>query len=193
MSSMKKLSVLVAVFALCAIVAANASAAQFTSTMGGPLEVKANQAQVFMTAVGRLTCTGVKVTGTATLAGTSQHATVNYSGCVYDQGTFPFPAHVTPATYVFTAGDTGGAINVHILNEITITPTGAGCTIKIPPQTKGTVDYSSSAGQITLAPNVSGITSQGSGGFCGSTLTHTGTYKGNVTVGVAGGSLSYHH
>ena len=193
MRSMKKLSVLVAVFAFCAIGAANASAAQFTSTVGGPLVVTKNDPQVFVTPQGTVTCTGVKVTGTAALATTSQHATVNYSGCKTVTGPFTFTTHITPVTYLFTAGDTGGAINVHILNEITITPTGAGCTIGVLPQTVGTVDYSSSGGQITLAPNVTKITSRGSTQFCDSTLHHTGTYTGNITIGVKGGSLAYDH
>jgi hypothetical protein len=191
MSGMKKLGVLVAVFALCAIGAANASAAEFTSTVAGELEVKSNAHQTFTVASGSVTCKKVVVTGKTALAAKNQHATVHYSECT----AFGFPAHVSAATYDFTAGDTpAGVKNVHVKNTITISVTAGifSCHVTVGPQFLGTVDYSSSGGNITLAPNVTGITYTTTGGACGSG-GNTGKYTGSVTVGVKGGSLSYHH
>jgi hypothetical protein len=189
---MKKLGVLIAVFALCAIGAANASAAQFTASAVGSLSGKAIAPQVFTTPGGTVTCNTAATTGTIEkTADTQQHVTVHYTGCT----AFGFATvDITDATYQFTAG-TGN--NVHIKNTITITPTLFGasiCTTTVKPQTVGTVDYTNaSATTVKVDPTVTGIKSTSSGGSCGPAgETSTGTYTGASEVSrVGGGSIQY--
>ncbi len=60
----RKLGGLAAVFVLCAIGAANASAAQFTASATGSFEGKALSNQVFTTNAGTVTCSTAATTGT---------------------------------------------------------------------------------------------------------------------------------
>ncbi|HEU4737640.1 MAG TPA: hypothetical protein VFS54_01020 [Solirubrobacterales bacterium] len=185
MSSMRKLGVLVAVFALCAIGAANASAAEFTATTEGALTVEANANQVFKIHGGadEVVCTTVGVTGKAVKSGPAQHATVHYSGCT---GPFGSPVDISPATYNFTAGG-----SVHIVEAITLKVTTflGTCHITVPAQSVGSVAYSNNAGKVKITPNVSKITYHSSGFPCGASGAD-GTYTGFTEIGVTGGTGS---
>ncbi len=193
MRSMKKLSALVAVLALCAIGAANASAAEFTASATGTLSGKAVANQVFTTNGGTVTCTTAATSGTiAKTADTQQTVKVKYSGCT----AFGFATvDISEAEYQFTAG-TGK--NVHVKNTISITPTLFGaslCTVTVKGgQTVGTVDYSNaSASTVKVDPTVSGIHYVSSGGSCGTAGTfENGTYTGaNEVSRVGGGTVQY--
>jgi hypothetical protein len=185
MRSFKKFGVLAVVaFALCAIGAANASAATFTASATGSLTGKATATQVFTTNGGQVKCSTAATSGNiVSTASTEQHVTVKYSACT----AFGFAnTHITDATYVFTANG-----EVHIKNTITITPTGAGCTITISPQPVGSVSYTNSGTKLIITPNVIGISYASSGGLCG-TSGGNGTYTGsNEVERVGGGSISW--
>lgn len=184
MSSMKKLGVLVAVFALCAVGAANASAAEFTASATGELEGHATATQVFTTEPGKV----VECSKAATLgkiektADTQQTVGVNYSGCT----AFGFATvDISEAKYQFTSSG-----EVHIKNTITITPTLFGsslCTVTVGPQSLKSVGYANAGtSNVTVTPNVKGITSTSSGGSCGNNST-SGTYTGTNEVNRKGG------
>jgi len=188
MRSMKKLGVLVAVFALCAIGAANASAAQFTASATGTLSGKALETQTFTTNGGTVNCSTAATSGAVEkTADTQQHVTVTYSGC----NAFGFATvHITPATYQFTSNG-----QVHIKNTISITPTLFGaslCTTTVTPQTVGTVDFANSgASNVKVTPTVTGIAYHSTGGSCGAAGVN-GTYKGaNEVNRVGGGTLRF--
>ena len=185
MRSFKKFGVLAVVaFALCAIGAANASAATFTASATGSLTGKATATQVFTTNGGQVKCSTAATSGEIkSVASAEQHVTVKYTGC----NAFGFVnTHITDATYLFTADGT-----VHILNTITITPTGAGCTQTVKPQTVGSVTYTNSGTKLVITPNVTGITYSSTGGICGASGAN-GTYSGsNEVERVGGGSISW--
>ncbi|HKO39338.1 MAG TPA: hypothetical protein VJU14_13320 [Solirubrobacterales bacterium] len=184
MTSLKKFGVLLAVFALSAIGAANASAAQFTASATGTLTGKATATQIFTVNGGQVKCSTAATSGTIkSIATGEQTVETKYSGCT----AFGFATvHITPAFYNFTAGG-----EVHIENEITITVTGAACTITIKPQPVGTIGYSNNGGKIKVTPNVIGISYTSSGGLCG-TSGGNGTYTGaNEIERVGGGTLTF--
>ncbi|HKO37826.1 MAG TPA: hypothetical protein VJU14_05605 [Solirubrobacterales bacterium] len=184
MRSMKKLGVLVAVFALCAIGAANASAAQFTASATGSLTGKATATQVFTTNGGQVKCTAAATSGEIkSVASEEQTVEVKYSSCT----AFGFATvHITPAFYNFTASG-----QVHIEKTITITVTGAGCSQSVAPQTVGTVSFATNGTKVKVTPNVSGITYTSTGGLCGAGGAN-GTYTGtNEVERVGGGSLAF--
>jgi hypothetical protein len=185
MNSMKKLGVIVAVFALCAIGAANVSAAEFTTTVEGNLNVESNELQVFTFSSGTVTCKKVVVTGKTTLALTKQHITAHYSECTGASGS---PVHVSPATYLLTAS---GPLHVENMITFTLTSFFGTCHTAIGKQTRSVVSYQSGAGKITVNPNVSSIVYTTTGFPCGSG-GNNGTYTGAFILGVEGGSLAYH-
>ena len=183
MRSMRKLGVLVAVFALCAIGAANASAAEFTASATGTLTGKALANQVFTTNGGTVTCSTAATKGTIEkTADTQQTVGVKYSGCT----AFGFATvDISEAKYQFTASGP-----VHILNTISITPTFFGsslCTVTVKPQTVNTVDFANSgSNNVKVTPTVSGIVYESTGGSCGSSGAN-GTYTGANEVSREGG------
>jgi len=187
MSSFKKLGVLVAILALSAVGAANASAATFTSSATGTLAGKALNTQVFTTDSGQVKCSTANTSGSiVSTASAEQHVTVEYKNCT----AFGFASvDVSPATYLFTA--TGVA---HLKNTVTINVTLAGCHQTIEPQNSlGTITYTNLAGgKLGVDANVTGIVYYGTGGLCGSSTPKTnGTYTGNNEVErVGGGSIS---
>jgi hypothetical protein len=185
MRSFKKFGVLAVVaFALCAVGAANASAATFTASATGSLTGKALETQVFTVNGGTVKCSTASTSGEIkSTASVEQHVTVKYTGC----NAFGFVnTHITDATYLFTANG-----EVHLLNTVTITPTGAFCHLTVPPQTIKTVSYSNNGGKMIVTPNVTGITYTSSGGLCG-TSGANGTYTGkNEVERVGGGTISF--
>ena len=188
MRTFKKLVVVMAVLVLSAVGAANASAAEFTSTAEGVLHGEAEETQVFTINNGTIECEAIEFTGGKTdLAGTSQHATVEYTECV---AFVVADVHISPATYLFTANG-----EVHIEDPITIevtVPLGLDCHVTVGPQTVATVDYSSASGKLTLDPTISGIeyTTTGNMFWCGTGGTN-GTYTGASIVELTGGELAF--
>lgn len=187
MRSFKKLGILVAVFALCAIGAANASAAEFTASATGSITGEALETQVFTTSGGTVECDTAVTSGTiSSTAATSQHVTVEYDSC----SAFFFPVHISPATYNFTAnGET------HIEKAISITVTGGifgECTITVPKQSVTSVDFANSGtSNVKVTPTVTGIDYTSTGGICGSSGSE-GTYSGANEVSRAeGGTLRF--
>jgi len=183
MPSFKKFGVLLAVFALSAIGAGSASAAQFTASATGNLTGKATATQVFTFNGGQVKCSNAHTTGTIkSVATAEQTVEVKYSACTG----FGFIVAPFTAQYNFTANG-----EVHIENTITIIPQGAGCTITIAPQPVGKVGYSTSGTKLILIPNVSGIVYTSTKGLCGSSGGN-GTYTGtNEWERIGGGSLTF--
>jgi hypothetical protein len=189
MRTMKKFGVLaVAVFALSVIGVANASAAQFTASATGELAGEALETQVFTTNGGTVECTTAATTGSiVATASTEQEVTVNYSGC---KAFGIANVDISPATYLFTANG-----EVHIKEAVTITVTktllSGECTVTVPAQTVGTVDFATNGNNIKVTPTVTGIKYTSSGAPCG-TSGENGTYTGpNEVHRVGGGTLSF--
>jgi hypothetical protein len=188
MRSMKKLGVLVAVFALCAIGAANASAATFTASATGSIVGKATATQEFTINAGTVRCSTAESSGTiVSTASPEQTVTVTYKKCTAFSGFVP--VHDIHASYNFTADG-----SVHIEKTITITVTApfGTCHVTVEPQTVSSVAYANLAGgKMSVTPNVTGIKYSTTGGTCGSGGTN-GTYKGaNEVERVGGGSISW--
>ncbi len=177
MRSFKKIGALaLVVAAFSALGVASASAAQFTYSQTGSLTGSALEDHVFNTGAGEVVCKKAAMTGTITSTSfTAQHVTVKYSECkAFNIAT----VDISDATYNFTASG-----QVHIVNPITITVTGflIECTLTVPVQTVGTVDYVNDGASLIFQPTVSGVTSAGSGGLCGGHNSN-GTYTGRSTV-----------
>lgn len=182
-----KLGILLAVFALSAIGAANASASTFTASATGTL-TGSGGTQVFKTGAGEVVCKKVTASGTiVSTASVEQHATAIYSEC----SAFGFPVDNVEATYNFTSNGT-----VHVLNEPKITVTGSffgECTITIEKQTLSGIVYDSTASDIDVtAADVTGIkytVKNVSGSIClqADGLYTNGTYSGTTTVQRSGG------
>jgi hypothetical protein len=190
MRSLKKLRMLtIVVFALSAVGAANASAAQFTYSATGTITGNALETQSFTFNGGSVQCKQALSSGTInSTASSQQELTVTYSSCI----AFGFATvDIPPATYLFTASG-----SVHLQNTITITPTFSGsslCTLTIGPQTMGTIDFANSgASNIKVSPTVSGIVYTSTKGVCGEPGSN-GTYTGASELSrVGGGSIRYH-
>jgi len=191
MRSFKHFGVLVAVFALCAIGAANASAAsKFTYSATGSLTGHATTNQVFTGGFGSVSCT--KAASSGTIAGTEfaeQEMEVAYSEC---KALGVATAHISPGLFLFTANGT-----VHLLNTITITITKtiftAHCTLTITPQTPtGVIHYVNMAPRLTTIWTI-GLKYHSSGGPCGSAGEHSDmTFEGTDEVErVGGGSIGW--
>ncbi|HKO37481.1 MAG TPA: hypothetical protein VJU14_03845 [Solirubrobacterales bacterium] len=184
MRRFKKFGVLtVAVLALSAIGAANASAAQFTASATGTLSGKATSTHVFTTNGGQVKCTALAISGTIkSVASEEQTVEVKYSGCT----AFGFATvHLTSAVYNYTVSG-----QVHIEKTITITVTGAGCSQTVAPQTVSSVGYANNAGKLKVTPNITGIIYTSTGGLCGSSGAN-GTTTGTMEwERVGGGTLS---
>jgi len=190
MRSMKKFGVLaVVVFALSAIGAANASAAQFTASATGSITGKALETQEFTINAGTIRCPIAETSGPITSSPSSeQQAHVTYKNCTAFASFVP--VHNITADYVFTANGT-----VHIAQTITITVTAPfkTCHVTVGPQPVGTVDYANNgAGNgILITPTVTGISYSSTGDLCGKSGTN-GTYKGvNEVTRVGGGFFRY--
>jgi len=172
--------------ALCAVGAASASAASFTSTEEGPIKGKALTTQVFETNAGPVNCTTAETTGSVVaLESAEQHVTVNYKNCKAFSGLVS--VSISPATYLFTSSG-----SVHIVNPIVITVSLGGCTQTVPAQTVSSVSFEgNSSGNLVEKSAVTGIKYETSGGLCGSAGTN-GKYSGNNEVELTGpGSLSF--
>ena len=188
MRSMKKLGVLVAVFALSAIGAANASAATFTASATGELTGKALEKQVFTFNGGQIECSAAAISGTiAKTADTQWHWKKQWSICLWNGIT----VHVAEITLQLTAFPP----QLHIKAGFTFTPTLFGaslCTVTIGSQTVGSVDYANaSASTVKVTPTVTGIKYTSTGGSCGSS-GENGTYTGALEISrVGGGSVQY--
>ena len=185
MRTLQRLGALIVVaFALSAIGAANASAAQFTASATGFLSGKAVLIQIFTTNGNQVKCFTAASSGTIkSVASEEQTVEVKYSGCT----AFGFVnTHITTAFFNLTANGT-----VHIENTITITPTGAGCTQTYPPQTRGLVMFYNSANGYRADFHLSGLTYYSTGGLCGPS-GNTGNFDGSTELQrVGGGYLTY--
>jgi hypothetical protein len=170
-----KLGISLAVVALCAIAAGNASAAQFTYSATGNIVGKALESQSFTTNAGAsLTCSAAAGAGAIkTTAFTEQEMGIKFSGCT----SFGFATvDTTELKLLYTASG-----SVHLKSAFTVTPTLFGtslCTVTYPTQTVGTVAFANSGtSNLKVTPSISGLTYTSSGGTCGSSGTN-GTFKG---------------
>ena len=173
---------LAAMFALSAAVTATAGASTFLSTVTGSIKAVATQTQVFTTAAGKVECTALSATnGSAALSALTQLVVIQYSNCK----AFGLAATVSPAHYLFSADN--GLVTID--NQITIKATA--CQVTVPPQMVYTVKILDTPLWIIFEPNVTGITSEGSGTACTYAKESKGTYTGSSLVSVAGGSISW--
>jgi hypothetical protein len=184
MRTLKKFGALAAaVFALSAIGAANASAAEFTASATGNLVGKALENQVFTTNGGTIQCSTAASKGPLTsTAAKDWHLTIFLSGC----SAFGFASvDIVELTFTFTS-----IRRVHLTASLIFTPTLFGtslCTLTMAPQELGSVEYANSGtSNVKITPNISGIVYTSSGGSCGSSGSN-GTFKGASEVSREGG------
>jgi len=187
MRSFKQLSVfIVALLALCAIGATNASASTFTASATGSITGKALETQKFKTNGGTVECPEVHISGTIPATQTTDsHETWEYTSCT----AFGFPADASKTTYTFTSDG-----STHYKTTLSFTVTGGifgECTVTVPLQTAKSVTYTNNSGKIKITPNITGIKYTSSGGICGSS-GENGTYTGASEIErVGGGTISW--
>ncbi len=176
----------VAALCMSVVAAASASAHEFVASKAGKTKSSATSNQVFNTGSGNVTCTKLAGKGEVKeteLKSETHKETVTYSGCT----AFGFvKVKITAAKYKFNANG-----SVELENEVTITPEGAGCTVKVAgKQVLSSVSFANEAGKINETSNVKGIHSVGSGGVCGGTNTE-GTYTGSALTELEGGTIEW--
>jgi hypothetical protein len=186
MRTFKRISVLaVAVFALSAIGAANASASAFTASSTGELSGKQLETQKFKTNGGTVECKKASISGTVEkLESTEQEETVDYAECAG----FGFPVHITAHVRIRLT-----FFRIHFKIKFTFTITGGifgECTITVGEQEVGSVTYTNNSGKVKVTPNpVAAIKYTSSGGICGSS-GENGEYSGATEIEKVGGTLS---
>jgi hypothetical protein len=187
----RRIVVALAVLGVCMVTTASASAHLFHATKLGTLLGQQTGSQVFTTKTGGLpvACTSAVTTGSVTaLLGLHQLVTVTYTGCTVLS---IVKADISPAVYLLSAD---GLAAIEKTIEIKILGSGtSNCSIKVLPQDLGTVKYKtdpSNSAALIEESEVEGITSDGSGGECGTANTG-GTYTGNNLIRLDGGSLGW--
>jgi len=179
--------VLAAVFAMSAIGASAASAAQFHASVE-PVNITGTQSttHVFTTSAGTVTCKTATFTGTqATKTSSTVTLAPTYKECTAF-GFINVPIDVNGCAYIFSAsGTTEVECPAGKAFEITV----PGCTTTVGPQHFATGMTYTTIGttpnrHITAHTNISGIHYI----ECGTTRTN-GTYKGSTTVKAASGEI----
>jgi hypothetical protein len=175
---------LVAVFALSAVGAGAASAAEFHSTSAST-KISASQTTThkFTSTAGEVTCEKATFAGTqATATASSVEVTPTYTGChiIIFGGTISATINHNECKYKLYSN---GEADVICPAGKSITVSGAGCTISVGSQ-KGlkSVEYKNNGSHIDITANLSGISYSHSGFTCGSGSGTTGTYKGTTTA-----------
>lgn len=158
------------------VFAAGASASSFLSTNATTLLGKSTNSQVFATGGGmEFVCSADTATGKAAAGGQLEIlALVLYTGCKI--GVFEIPASL--ADFDLSADSE----LANLLNTVTFNVPAADCHLTFGPQDLKGVKYDNLAGgKVDVLANVTKISFQGSGGFCGGAST-TGTYIGNTVL-----------
>jgi len=179
--------VLAAVFAMSAIGASAASAAEFHSA-GAPTTITGTQStsHVFTTSAGTVTCKTATFSGTqSTQTATTVQLTPTYKECTAF-GFINVPIDVNGCSYTFTSH---GATTVDCAAGKAFEITVPGCTTKVGPQTfaKGmeyTTVGSTPSRSITSHTNVTEIEYN----ECG-TVRKNGTYKGDTSIKGSAGEV----
>ena len=182
----KKFGALAAVvFTLCAVGAANASAAQFTASATGTLAGKATANHVFTTNWVTIKCAAAETSGAIDKTSTTElHVTVLYKECRLGQ--FPELLHVTPATYVFTANG-----EAHLKSSFTFNFTLGLCQLTVQAQSMKTFGFASSGSKLKVTPSAGPLLITATGGGCGAS-TSLGSYTGSSEIErVGGGSIAF--
>lgn len=166
--------VLAAVFAMGAVMASAASAAEFHSA-AAPVTLSGSQStsHVFTTNAGTVTCKVATFSGSSSVKTTSEITmTPKYENCTAF-GFISVPIHVK-GDYLFTANG-----DVHVNGTFEITAPGCTTTVSGPQTLKGANSFSNNAGKtdVIAKTNASGIAYN----ECGTARTN-GTYTGTTTV-----------
>jgi hypothetical protein len=177
---------LVAVFAMSALVASAASAAEFHSE-GENTTVSASQTtvQVFKTTAGEVTCAKASFSGTQATKTAVKISGVSavYSEChiIFFGSTFKATVNMNGCTYTLYAS---GAADLVCAAGKEVEVTAAECTVKVPGQTGlKTVNYSNKENKhVDLSLNLGGIKYSHSGFACGTGSGTTGTLTGGATA-----------
>jgi hypothetical protein len=175
---------LAAVFAMSALGATAASAAEFHAA-SAPVTINGTQStgHQFKTDAGTVTCKVATFTGTQS---SKTSATVTMTPTYKECTAFGFinvPIHTNGCAYIFNAN---GNTEVECPAGKTFEITAPGCTTKVGPQSiTGGNTFTNNAGktQITVDTDITGKIAYNE---CGSATTG-GTYTGGTTVTGAGG------
>jgi len=168
---------LVAVFAMSAVAVASASAfTQFHgSPVGGTIEGKALENQVFKVNAGETICKKLTTPESKVTAEKAETQAVNvkYEECT----SLGFKTTISTAHYLFNAKT--GKVKIEAPGvTIKVEPGIGNCEIKVPAQEVGTVTYANNGKNLKITPNpVEAITYTTTGGTCGAGGSN-GTYKG---------------
>jgi hypothetical protein len=174
---------LVAVFALGAITAANASATEFVFSKTGALKGSALTAQKFTTAVGSWSCSKSKMSGNVTTLKTAvQKVTVQFEGCVL-LGSFGLA--VSPAEYELNANG-----SFKLLKEFTMSTAGEECLLGFPAQAGSIFKYANKpAGKLEIESAITKMVSWGGGVACSYSEESRGTLAGKALLELEGGTV----
>lgn len=174
----------VLVFAISAVVSAQASAAPtFTYSATGELTGHALNTQEFTVSAGTIKCLSASSSGKIESTNfAEQHLTVAYSSC----SAFGFTPEVSGGTYLFKANG-----EVQFASALKFNVPAIGCSITFTTQTAKAVAYDNNSGKLIQTSNLSGLKYTSSGGFCGAS-GENGTFKGNNEIErVGGGTVAF--
>lgn len=179
---------LVAAFAMSAVVASAASAANFTASSYPASGSGGQTTQHKFTVQGQtVTCNTASFTGSLTEASETITITPAYGNCTAF-GFVNAKVEMNGCDYDFNAGNgSTGSVVIKCPTESSITIVASTCTVHIPGQTPGTntVDYKNEAGGVLVTSTVSGVESTVTSGF----LCPLSSKEGDTTGVYTGSTL----
>lgn len=167
------------------ITAASAEAGLFVVTATTQILKKAHEPQKLTTHAGTVECTTDTGTGTmVALHALTLRLTDTFSGCK----AFGLAATVSPAEFEFSADGT-----IRVLKTITIKAIQCLVTVSSAKNTSlSTIKYTNVTSGVIVQPEITGITSSGTGAACEYAEESKGTYLGRQLLATdAGAALTW--
>ncbi len=177
---------LAAVFAVVAVdaISVSASGDEFVSSKAGKIKSKGTS-QRFKTSAGTIECSEVLGKSEVT---SSELKSVTHKEVLTFVNCTGFGSTITISAAYLELNANGSA---KLEKRVSIKPEGAGCEVRIEPQTLESFGYSNaSGGKVTVSPDVLNITSKGTGGACGGENTE-GSYSGSIASELEGGTVEW--
>jgi hypothetical protein len=177
---------LTAVFAVVAVdaISVSASGDEFISSKAGKIKSKGT-GQRFKTSAGTIECSEVLGSSEVT---SSELKSVTHKEVLTFVNCIGFGSTITISAAYLELNANGSA---KLEKRVSIKPEGAGCEVRIEPQTLERFGYSNeTGGKVAVELSITKIHSKGTGGACGGENTE-GSYMGTLTSELEGGTVEW--
>jgi hypothetical protein len=164
-------------------ISVSASGSEFAANKTGKIKSKQMNVQMFKTSAGTIECKEVSGSSETTeLKSVTHKEVLTFNNCTGFGGNVT----ISVADVELNANE-----SAKLEKRVTIKPEGAGCEVRIEPQSFVGISFSNAAGgKITVELNMSAIHSKGTGGECGGENTE-GSYSGKVVSELEGGAIEW--